>query len=160
MKQPAVDPLAGRKIVDLLKAFPKLGIFAVSLFLHGCEYPPVAHSAIVGKWKSNEQLTLRSVATVQGMTAQSRRILANDFFGHIETDIGEAQSRTINQRDDYDSGSEPYEVLEVTDNYVRIKAWSNFFQDYDERVLYLEGNCYYEIFKQFGFRQYFCRIAD
>lgn len=48
-------------------------------------------------------------------------------------------------------------MLEIADDYIRIKAWSNFFQGYDERILYLEGNCYYEIFKQFKFRQYFCR---
>lgn len=131
-----------------------------SLLMQGCESSVVPHSAIMGKWKSNAQLTLRSVAGVKDLTAHSRSILEDDFFGHIETEIGEAQSRTIDQRDDYDSGLEPYEVLEVTDDFVRIKAWSNFFQDYDERVLYLEGDCYYEIFKQFEFRQYFCRIAD
>ena len=131
----------------------------MALALHGCEYQLVPHNAIVGKWKSNEQLTLRSLAGIEGITPQSRAFLEDGFFGHLETEIGEKESRTTDQRDDYDSGLEPYEVLEVSDEYVRIKSWSNFFQDYQERILYLEGDCYYEIFKQFEFRQYFCRIG-
>ena len=127
------------------------------LALSGCEYQPVPHAAILGKWKSNARLTLESVGRTQGLSAQSRAILKDGFFGHLETEIREDESRTFSEKDNYDSGFEPYQVLEVSDEYVRIKAWNNFFQDYDERVLYLEGDCYYEIFKQFEFRQYFCR---
>lgn len=132
-------------------------VLVAALVLSGCENQPVPHAAILGKWKSNEQLTLQSVNRTPGLSARSRALLENDFFGHLETEIRESESRTISEKDNYDSGFEPYEVLEVSDDFVRIKAWNNFFQDYDERILYLEGDCYYEIFKQFKFRQYFCR---
>lgn len=127
------------------------------LALQGCQFQSVPHEAILGKWKSNAQLTVKSMNSTKGLTTQSRSFLEDDFFGYMETEIRENESRTINQRDNYDSGFEPYEVLEIADKYVRIKAWSNFFQSYDERVLYLEGDCFYEIFRHFGFRQYFCR---
>jgi hypothetical protein len=127
------------------------------LLLAGCEKPSVPHEAILGKWKSNAQLTLESVFLTKGMTPQTRAFLESDFFGHLEVEIRESDSRTTDERDSYDSGYEPYEVLEVSEEFVRIKAWSNFFQDYDERTLYLDGDCYYEIFAEFKFRQYFCR---
>lgn len=132
-----------------------IGILALS----GCDRPPIPHEAIVGKWKSNAQLTLESVVVTEGITPQTRAFLERDFFGHLVVEIRENDSRTTNERDDYDSGFEPYEVLEVTNDYIRIKAWSNFFQDYDERILHLDGDCYYEIFAGFKFRQYFCRYG-
>ena len=132
-------------------------LLIAALALPGCEIQAVPHAAILGKWKSNARLTLQSVNKTPGLSPLSRALLEDDFFGHLETEIRESDSRTINDKDNYDSGFEPYEVLEVTDDFVRIKAWNNFFQDYNERVLYLEGDCYYEIFKQFKFRQYFCR---
>lgn len=130
-----------------------------ALALPGCAYQPVPHAAILGKWKSDARLTLQSINNTEGLSAQSRAFLEDEFFGHQEMEIREKDSRTTNQKDNYDSGLEPYVVLEVANNYVRIKAWSNFFQGYDERILYLEGDCYYEIFKQFNFRQYFCKYG-
>jgi len=146
---------------ERISGFPVRWILLVAaLALSGCEIQTVPHAAILGKWKSNARLTLQSVNRTPGLSAMSRALLEDDFFGHLETEIRESDSRTISEKDNYDSGFEPYEVLEVTDDFVRIKAWNNFFQDYDERVLYLEGDCYYEIFKQFKFRQYFCRQAQ
>lgn len=126
------------------------------LVLTGCDGKRVEHDAIVGKWRSNAKLTLKSLQGIDGITPQTRAFLENDFFGHLVIEIQEDRSRTVHEGDDYDSGFEPYEVLEVSDDYVRIKTWSNFFQNYDERILYLEGECYYEIFAEFEFREYFC----
>jgi hypothetical protein len=136
---------------------PRWTLLIAALAVSGCGNPPVPHAAILGKWKSNARLTLQSVSRTPGMSTLSRAFLKDDFFGHLETEIRENESRTISEKDDYDSGFEPYEVLEVSDDFVRIKAWNSFFQDFDERILYLEGDCYYEIFKQFKFREYFCR---
>ena len=127
--------------------------------LPGCDFRASPHEAIIGKWRSNAQLTLESVVETQGLSPQTRAFLERDFFGHQEVEIRESDSRTIDERDNYDSGYEPYEVLEVADGYVRIRAWSNFFQGYDIRTLYLEGDCYYEIFAGFSFRNYFCRTG-
>ena len=127
------------------------------LLLSGCSDDSIPHHAILGKWRSNAQLTLESVIVTEGITPQTRAFLERDFFGHMIIEIREKESRTTNEKDNYDSGFEPYEVLEISDDYIRIKAWSNFFQDYDERILYLDGDCYYEIFAEFKFREYFCR---
>lgn len=134
-------------------------LFAL-LGLVACDSKPPRHSAILGKWRSNAQLTLESVVETKGITPRTRAFLESDFFGHQEVEIREDDTRTTDQRDDYDSGYEPYQVLEIADGYVRIRAWSNFFQGYDVRTLYLDGDCYYEIFAEFAFRNYFCRRAD
>ena len=111
----------------------------------------------MGNWKSNARLTLESMNATEGITPQTRAFLEDKFFGYLTIEIGESGSRTTNDKDSYDSGFEPYKVLEVSDKYVRIEAWSNFFQSSDERTLYLEGECHYEIFVGYGFRTYFCR---
>lgn len=130
-----------------------------ALALAGCDIGTVPHEAILGTWKSNELLTLQSLSKIGKISPQSRAFLADDFFGHQIVEIKEDESRTIHAKDNYDSGFEPYEVLEVSKEFVRIKAWSNFFQDYHVRTLYLEGDCYYEIFKTFEFRSYFCKLG-
>ena len=135
----------------------RIACLCVLIALSGCRERQVAHEAILGKWRSNAPLTLKSVDRVEGITPQTRAFLHDDFFGHMEVEITEDESRTTHEKDDYDSGFEPYEVLEVSDDFVRIKIWSNFFQGYDVRTLYLDGDCYYEIFREFEFRQYFCR---
>lgn len=149
----ATTPIAG----GFPRAASGLVLLAGLLGLSGCDMSSTPHEAIIGNWRSNAQLTLESVVATEGMTAQTRRFLEADFFGYQEVEIRENDSRTINPRDNYDSGYEPYEVLEVADDYVRIRAWNNFFRNYDVRTLYLDGDCYYEIFAGFRFRQYFCR---
>lgn len=143
--------------VSLLKMTSQCLVLVAALTLMGCDPKPVEHEAILGKWRSNVPLTLKSLDDIEGITPQTRAFLANDFFGHLVVEIQVDKSRTTHEKDDYDSGFEPYEVLEVSDDYIRLKTWNNFFQDYDERTLYLEGNCYYEIFVEFEFRTYFCR---
>jgi hypothetical protein len=140
-------------LVVMSRSILLIGILA----LLGCENPPVPHQAILGKWKSNAKLTLESVNSIEEMTPNTRAFLGDDFFGYLVIEIREDESRTTHEKDNYDSGFERYEVLEVSDEFIRIKAWSNFFQNYDERTLYLDDDCYYEIFREFGFREYFCR---
>lgn len=123
----------------------------------GCADQRVPHEAILGIWKSNAELTEESLKDSGKLSPHSRDFLTDDFFGHQVVEIRENESRTTHEKDNYDSGFEPYQVLEVSERFVRIKAWSNFFKSYDERVLYLEGNCYYEIFRHFGFRTYYCK---
>ena len=135
----------------------RIVLLCAIVVLGGCEDRRVAHEAILGKWRSNAPLTLKSVDRVKGITPQTRAFLHDDFFGHMEVEIRKYESRTTHEKDNYDSGFGPYEVLEVSNRFVRIKTWNAFFQDYDVRTLYLEGDCYYEIFKEFEFRQYFCR---
>lgn len=134
-------------------------LLVVFLALSGCDGQSVPHEVILGKWRSNAQLTLESIVVTEGITPQTRAFLEQDFFGHMVVEITENDTRTTIEKDNYDSGYEPYEVIEVADDYVRIKAWSNFFKNFDERILYLEGDCYYEIFAEFNFRQYFCRLG-
>lgn len=116
-----------------------------------------SHSVLIGKWKSNEKLTLESMNSVEGITPKARELFENDLFGHLVIEYKENEYRAINEKDNYDSGFIPYEVLEVTDRYIRIKEWCDILKEYEESTLYLDGDCYYIITSKFNFKEYFCR---
>jgi hypothetical protein len=123
----------------------------------GCDSSPVPHAAILGNWKSNEELTLRSMNKIGEIDSEVRKYLDNDFFGHLEVEWLRSTSRAVNPKDEFDTGFEPYEVLEVTPKYIKVRVWSSILEDYDESTMYLEGNCYYVITSKYEFREYFCR---
>ena len=154
-----LDILTEASVQFLLEVMSRAVLLISFLALLGCGDQSIPHGAILGKWRSNAQLTLESIIVTEGITPQTRAFLERDFFGHLVIEIRETESRTTNERDNYDSGYEPYEVLEIADDHIRIKAWSNFFQAYQERIFYIDGDCYYEIFAEFKFRQYFCRYG-
>ena len=66
--------------------------------LTACDFGSTPHEAILGKWRSNAQLTLESVVQTKGITPQTRAFLEGDFFGHLEVEIREDDTRTTNQR--------------------------------------------------------------
>jgi len=127
--------------------------------LFGCEQQAVSHRAIVGTWKSNAERTLESMNSVEGVTPKAREYLEKDFFGHLVNEIREHDSRSFDARGGFDSGYEPYEVLEVTDKYIRAKQWSSLLQEFQERTLYIENECYYVLITKFQFREYFCKVS-
>lgn len=128
-----------------------------ALLLLGCQGHEIPHGALLGKWKSSEKLTLESMNSVEGVTAKARELLENNFFGNLVVEYKENEYRAINAMDEYDSGFVPYEVLEVTDKYIRIKEWNDLLGEQEESKIYLEGDCYYVITSKFNFREYFCR---
>lgn len=135
-------------------------LLIIAIALLGCENRLVPHYAFLGKWKSNEKLTLASMNRAKDVTPEARALFENDFFGHLVIEHKEHESRATNEKDDYDSGFEPYEVVEVTDKYIRIKEWSELLQQFDETTLYLEGDCYYVITSKYEFREYFCKYGE
>ena len=114
---------------------------------------------LLGKWKSNEKLTLASMNSVEGVTPKARESFENELFGHLMVEFREKKYRTINDKDNYESGFVPYEVLEVTDRYIRLREWSDLLKEYEGSTLYLDGECYYVMTSKFNFREYFCRFG-
>jgi hypothetical protein len=130
------------------------------LGLLGCETREVAHKAILGKWKSNAELTLKSMNSVEGVTPKARELFESDFFGNLVIEIQEDESRATDLKENVDFGFEAYEVLEVTEKFIRVNDWSEILQEYQERVMYLEGECYYVLTTKWKFREYFCRYES
>ena len=131
--------------------------FSIMLAIGACDSSAVPHSAILGKWKSNEELTLKSMNAVVGMNEEVREYFENNLFGHLQVEWLKEKSRAVNEIDDFDIGYVPYEVLEVDSKFIRVREWSSFLNDYDESTLYLDGDCYYVITTKYEFREYFCR---
>ncbi len=59
---------------------------------------------------------------------------------------------------DYDSGYRPYEVVEVTDEYVITREWNEILRIYEESTTYIDTPCIYAISAEYGFREYYCPV--
>ena len=135
----------------------KASVLIATLALIACVAKQLPHHALLGKWKSNAELTLASMNNVKGVTPEARALFEDDFFGHLIIEWKEHESRAVNEKDKYDSGYESYQVLETINEHITLKEWNDILQRYDEYTLYLEGDCYYVITSKFEFREYFCR---
>ena len=127
------------------------------VMLSGCGGSETKHHYLFGVWKSNEEMTLDSMNQVDGVTEKARELLEDDFFGNLVVEYREKETRAINEKDDFDTGFLPYEVLEVSEDRIRIKESSEILGE-TETTIYPEGDCYYVIVSKFEFREYFCRV--
>jgi hypothetical protein len=135
----------------------KLLILIVVIMLIGCQEQLLPHSELLGKWKSSEKLTLESMNTVEGVSTAARELFENDFFGDLVVEYKESEYRAINAKDEYDSGFLPYQVHEITDEYILTNEWIELLEEYKESKIYFEDDCYYVLTSKFNFREYFCR---
>ncbi len=129
------------------------------LALIGCQAKSTGSEYLIGKWKSDEKRTLDSMNSVDGVTPKARKLFESDFFGSVIIEYRADVVRSIDEKEDYVSDFVPYEVIEVTDKYIRIKEWSDLLQEYEEWNIYMEGDCYYVITSKFNFKEYFCRYG-
>jgi hypothetical protein len=95
--------------------------------------------------------------SAEGVTEEARTLFENDFFGQLVVEYKENESRSVIERDDFDTGFQPYQVVEVTEDYIRIKESSKILGD-TETTIYPDGECFYVIVSKFQFREYFCRV--
>jgi len=120
--------------------------------------PP--HAAIIGIWKSDAARTIDAVDDVDGISSEVRAAFAGDYFGHL---IIEYQVDTVRAHFDntnYDSGYRPYEVVEVTDEYVITREWNEILRIYEESTTYIDPPCIYGISAEYGFREYYCPLVE
>ena len=137
----------------------RLVAISVLSVLLGCQAQYQSDEYLVGKWKSNEKLTLESMNRVEGVTLEARELFENDFFGNAVVEYKEDVFRITDKKLDYVSDFEPYEILEATSTKIRLKSWNSVFEEYQEWDLFLNGDCYYIIVSKFEFREYYCRYG-
>jgi len=122
----------------------------------GCAAP--AHRAIIGTWKSDAQRTLQSMREIADMPPQARSYFENDFYGHL---IVEYRVDTVRARFDnsgYDTGYQPYQVVEVTDGKIVTREWNEILKIFETSETFFDDGCIYGISAQYAFREYFCPI--
>jgi hypothetical protein len=122
-----------------------------------CGKAPAEHEQLLGVWQSDETMTLTSMRQAEGVPSEARALFENDFFGNLVVEYRENEARMVSDKDGLDSGFQPYEVLGVASDRIRIRELGNAMGD-SEKTLYFEGDCFYIVVSRFEFREYFCRV--
>ena len=123
-------------------------------FMAGCSTP--AHHAIIGTWQSDTEQTLQSMHQVADLPAETRSHFENDYYGHL---IVEYRADTLRARFDnsnYDTGYQPYKVIEVSEDKIVTSEWNEILQIFETSTTYIDGVCIYGISAQYAYREYFC----
>lgn len=147
----------------------KLYFIIFLIFLNSCAKAP--KSELLGVWKSNEELTLKSMNSIDGVTQKAKDIFEDNFFGHLIAEYKESGARAYFDNceaecdktndcgsvcDDFKKFS-PYKLLEETDSFFVIRNYDELQSKEVEKTLYREGHCYYVLFSKWNIREYFCR---
>lgn len=120
--------------------------------------PP--HASIIGKWKSDAARTIDAVDDIDDISAEVRAAFTDDYFGHLVIEYRVDTVRAHFDNADYDSGFQPYEVVEVSDAYVITREWNEILRIYEESATYIDPPCIYAISAEYGFREYYCPIEQ
>ena len=115
-----------------------------------------AHAAIIGTWKSDAARTIAAMDEVDSISPEVRAALADDYFGHLYIEYREDSVRAWFDNSDYDSGWRPYEVAEVSGDYVVTREWNEILRIYQDSTTYLDPPCIYGLSAEYGFREYYC----
>jgi len=132
-------------------------VLVITILILGCESRNLDHDYLLGTWKSNEKMTLESMSSNEGVTEKASVFLENDFFGQLVVEYKENEYRAVNKKDGYDTGYQPYEVVVVEKEFIRVKGAPDILGD-TETTIYPEGKCFYVIVTKFEFREYFCKV--
>ena len=100
---------------------------------------------------------MREVADVP---PQVRAALENDYYGHLVVEYRADTVRAYFDDGNYDSGYQPYEVVEVTDDYVVTREWNEVLAEFGDSTTYLDGECIYGVAAEYQYREYFCPLAN
>ncbi|HLF11643.1 MAG TPA: hypothetical protein VJA26_10540 [Gammaproteobacteria bacterium] len=133
-------------------------LVAIAVLAAGCAGPE--HRAIIGTWKSDAARTLASMREVVDVPQQVRAAFENDYHGHLVVEYRADTVRAYFDDGNYDSGYQPYEVVEVTDDYVVTREWNEVLAQFSDSTTYLDGECIYGVSAEYQYREYFCPLAN
>ena len=138
-------------------------LLAVPLFLvSGCSNIQKNSSELQGVWKSDSEMTLASMRSVEGISCKAKELFEGDFFGHLIAEYTDNQSRFYFDRDEDNSEGmkdfSPYKLLEETPEKFVIEYYDDLTGGKVTKELWREGSCYWLPVSKWKFREYFCRI--
>ncbi len=118
-----------------------------------------AENNLLGKWKSNEKKTLESMRETQGITDKAKVLFENDFFGKLIIDYKNDtyQARFDNSVEELNKYY-PYKILEVTTEHYLIEGYDALLEEFEKKMLFWEGECYFVYTSKWNFKEYFCRL--
>lgn len=111
-----------------------------------------------GVWQSDADMTLDSMRGVTGMSPRAKAMLEDDFFGRLVVEYQGQTRRAYLQDDDYDTGFEPFEIIDERAKSIVLREWNVVLDDYFTEEIHFEDSCYYVFTGKPIFREYFCRV--
>ena len=136
-------------------------LFTVLLAAGACaSCAAVPQQPILGTWQSDEALTLASMREIGGLSPEAVALFEADFFGHLIVQYRRTTVRSRLVDDNYDTGFQPYEVLEATSRHVTIRSWDPTIAEWLETTLYIDGDLIYALTGRTNFREYFRRLSQ
>ena len=108
-----------------------------------------------GRWKSNEEATLREMAKNKNLTKKQIAIFSNNFFGKLIIDY------TCSEFTSYYEGKYntfKYKVTQQNENFLMAQYYDHIFKEYVTREIEINGNCYFTPLEGLGFKEVFCKV--
>jgi len=114
---------------------------------------------IIGTWKSNAKMTLKSMNENPNVTKKAKELFSNDFFGHLIVIVRKKDSASYFDNEPHENLIyEPYRILEKNKDFMVTEYNDVTTGELEKTNIYFEGDCYYLLISKWQFREYFCRI--
>lgn len=141
----------------------KFGLLALCVAtLMGCSSQN-ENSELVGKWREDKTLTLASMNRSKLVAQQDFIVMNNPSFGNAIKEFTRNKERllVVDSGEDWDlvNPFRSYKLLEVTEDYFLIHAYSPFSNYSYDQKLYREGNCFYEYNRVKDYGVYYCKTG-
>ena len=108
-----------------------------------------------GKWKSNEEATLREMAKNKNLTEKQIAFLSNNFFGKLIIDY------TCSEFTSYYEGESTtfkYKIIHQNKNFLVAQYYDNILKQNLTKEVEIKGDCYYTPLAGLGFKEVFCKV--
>ncbi len=112
--------------------------------------------ALLGSWVSDAPRTLASMRATSGIPEARRSALADDYYGHLIIEYRKDTMRARFDNRDYDSGYQPYKIVEATPERIVTDEWNEVVGEFQRTTTYFDGGCIYGLAAEYGYREYFC----
>ena len=124
----------------------------------------VSVNKLIGRWKSNRELTWASAKSTAGISPSALEYLNQNVFGLARREFTDDKMRTFFGRikpGDKTIAFQPYRVVEQNQNSIQIESVDPLSDKNQVFTLYWDlsetsTGCYYELVSEWQYREYFC----
>ena len=136
-------------------------VIACLMILGGCESRPEIPAAFVGKWQSDEQLTLESMRASDRVDGEARFLFENGFFGRLIVEYRQHEGRSYFLDEPERPDFEPHDIVDSGPNFVIFREPDNEQLGLStERTWYVDGDMMIVQLEEWGFVEVFRRIEE
>ncbi len=116
--------------------------------------------SLIGKWKSNAELTVQSLNQIEGISEQSLKYLKQNVLGRLTVEFTNTTTRSYFGQAKSDDKFSPYKVLQQTDGFSKIEHTDPLTGKIIISPLYWQNDCYYELVSKWQYKEFFCPATE